>query len=242
MSKITALYKRIYNAWCRRNASSYIDWMRKQGVRIGKGTKIFTNPRNVCIDTQRPWLLEIGDNVQITRGVYILTHGYDWSVVKGSSGEVLGCAAKTTIGNNCFIGMNSVILKGANIGDNVIIGAGSVVTGNIPSNTVAVGNPARVRMSLEEYKRKRIAAQLSEAKEVVQEYFKVYHRIPGEGDVAEFLWLFAPRKELTNASLIQKMRCVNNYDYSMSVFLESKPQFSSFSEFLEYCFDGDIPK
>lgn len=59
----------------------------------------------------------------------ILTHGYDWSVLKGKYGEVLGSAGKVTIGDNCFIGMNTVILKGTSIGKNTIIGAGSVVTG-----------------------------------------------------------------------------------------------------------------
>ena len=98
-------------------------------MRIGKGTKIFSKPSGVFIDLTRPWLIDIGENVQITIGVKILTHGYDWSVLKGYFGKVLGSAGKVTIGNNCFIGMNSVILKGTTIGNNVIVGAGSVVTG-----------------------------------------------------------------------------------------------------------------
>lgn len=118
---------RLRAKWATRNAETYVRWLRDQGVRIGEGTKIFANPRNVFIDPTRPWLIKIGNDVQITSGVKILTHGYDWSVIKGSSGEVLGSAGKVTIGNNCFIGMNSVILKGASIGDNVIIGAGSIV-------------------------------------------------------------------------------------------------------------------
>jgi acetyltransferase-like isoleucine patch superfamily enzyme len=48
------------------------------------------------------------------------------------------------IGNNCWIGMNSIILKGVKIGDNSIIGAGSVVTTNVPDNSLAVGSPAKV--------------------------------------------------------------------------------------------------
>ena len=96
---------------------------------IGTGTTIYTNPRNVFIDPTRPWLISLGRDVQITSGVKILTHGYDWSVIKGTTGEVLGSAGKVTIGNNCFIGMNTVILKGTTIGDNVIIGAGSLVVG-----------------------------------------------------------------------------------------------------------------
>ena len=51
---------------------------------------------------------------------------------------------KIIIGNNCFIGARSTILPGVTIGDNTIIGAGSVVTKDIPSNVVAVGNPCKI--------------------------------------------------------------------------------------------------
>ena len=137
--------------------------MRKQGVRIGKGTTIFANPRDVCIDTQKPWLLEIGEHVQITRGVTILTHGYDWSVLKGVYGEILGSAGKVKIGNNVFIGMNATILKGVTVGNNSIIGAGSVVTHDIPDNSVAAGNPCKVITTYDEFMaRKR--AEMSQGK------------------------------------------------------------------------------
>ena len=52
--------------------------------------------------------------------------------------------APIMIGKNCFIGCNSIILKGVTIGDNCTIGAGSVVTKSIPANTIAAGNPAKV--------------------------------------------------------------------------------------------------
>ena len=57
--------------------------------------------------------------------------------------------APISIGKNCFIGCNSLILKGVTIGDNCTIGAGSVVTKNIPANTIAAGNPAREIKKLE---------------------------------------------------------------------------------------------
>ncbi|MCD7782176.1 MAG: hypothetical protein LUG89_05730 [Methanosphaera sp.] len=52
--------------------------------------------------------------------------------------------APITIGDRCWIGANAIICSGVTIGDNVVIGAESVVTRDIPSNTVAVGSPARV--------------------------------------------------------------------------------------------------
>lgn len=59
--------------------------------------------------------------------------------------------APIIIGNNVFVGTNSVILPGVNIGDNVVIGAGSIVTKNIPSNSIAVGNPCKVIKEKEPY-------------------------------------------------------------------------------------------
>lgn len=58
---------------------------------------------------------------------------------------------KIKIGNNVHIGINSIIMPGVNIGDNVIIGVGSVVTKDIPSNSVAVGVPAKVIETIEDY-------------------------------------------------------------------------------------------
>ncbi len=55
------------------------------------------------------------------------------------------------VGNNCFIGHSVIVLPGVTIGDNVIIGAGSVVSRNIPSDSVAAGVPAKVICSLDEY-------------------------------------------------------------------------------------------
>ena len=56
-----------------------------------------------------------------------------------------------TIGDNVFIGAESVVLPGVTIGSNVIVGANSTVTHNVPDNTVVTGSPARVLCSLEEY-------------------------------------------------------------------------------------------
>ena len=142
---------------------NYLSALRNKGMKIGEGVKLFASPRDCVIDEQNPYLVTIGDNVQLTRGVVILTHDYSWSVVKGLYGEVLGHQAPVTIGNNVFVGMNAVILSGTTIGDNVIVGAGSIVSGVIPSNVVVAGNPARVICGIDEYRKKRRARQLSEA-------------------------------------------------------------------------------
>lgn len=225
----------IKRIWSKRSPERWLDYLRAEGMRIGTGTKLFSKPSAVLIDLTRPWLIEIGKNVQITIGVKILTHGYDWSVMKGKYGEVLGSAGKVTIGDNCFIGMNTVILKGTTIGNNTIIGAGSVVTGGgYQSDCVIAGNPAKVICSLDEYREKRQKAQLSEAVELVREYEKVYGKVPSKEVLAEFFWLFEERVNLENAAFIGKMKCVNNYEASLEKFLNSKPLFQGYDSFIEY--------
>lgn len=73
----------------RTSSQTYIDYMRKNGAKIGQRVTIFS-PKTTNIDMTRPWLIDIGNDVQITEGVTILTHGYDWAVLKGVYGEILG--------------------------------------------------------------------------------------------------------------------------------------------------------
>ncbi len=212
----------------------YIKRLRRKGMRIGKRTTIFNSP-NVFIDESRPWMIEIGDDVQITRGVVILTHGYDWSVLKGKYGEVLGSAGKVKIGNNVFVGMNTVILKGVTIGNNVIIGAGSLVNKDIPDNCVAAGNPARVIMSLEDYHEKRIAAQEKEAAELVREYRTVYGRDPDEAALSEFFWLFTGDDGELPRSWEAQMQQIGNREFSAQVLKKQKPKYQNMQELLDHC-------
>lgn len=144
------------------SSSDYVSHLRSLGMIIGDNTVIYS-PNYCVIDQTRPWMIEIGNNVSITTGVTILTHGYDWSVFKGLYGDVLGSAGRVKIGDNVFIGMHSTILKGVTIGDNVVIGANSLINKDVPDNCVVVGNPQRVVCDIDSYLEKRRAAQVSEA-------------------------------------------------------------------------------
>lgn len=216
------------------SSESYIEHLRKNGMRIGERTTIF-NPNHTAIDETRPWMIEIGNDVQITKGVTILTHGFDWSVLKGVYGEVLGSSGKVTIGNNVFIGTNALILKGVSIGNNVIIGAGSVVTRSIPDNCVAAGNPAKVIMTLEEYHQKRIDAQLKEATELVHEYRKVYGRNPDSYALSEYFWLFTDDPCGIHWSWEYQMKNAGNQDFSNEKLRNNKKQFENMKDFLDRC-------
>lgn len=121
---------------------------------------VFIGP-NVVIDPEYPWLVSIGKNSYLTRGVVILAH--DASTKLHTNYSKIG---KVTIGESTFIGINSVILPNVNIGNNVIIGANSVVTKNIPDNCVAVGNPAKIINStsliIDKHKRKILSSHIYE--------------------------------------------------------------------------------
>lgn len=217
------------------SSERYLNYLRKAGCKIGEHTYIFASPRDVFIDTTRPFLVEIGSNVQITRNVTILTHGYDWSVLKAKFGDVLGSEGKVKIGNNVFIGMNSTILHCTVIGDNVIIGAGSLVKGRYPDNCVIAGNPAKIICSLEEYYEKRKSKQVEEAKTIAMTYYERYHNKPPRNIFHEYFWLFEERKELLEGKFKNTMKLVENYDQTLKRFMETNPVFKSYEEFIEYC-------
>ena len=113
------------------------------GMKVGKN---FGRLNGVILDPSHCWLIEIGDDVTLAPRVHILCH--DASTKTFMNYTKIG---NVTIGNRVFIGAESVVLPGVTIGDDVIIGANSTVTHNIPSNSVAVGSPARVICTLEEY-------------------------------------------------------------------------------------------
>ena len=71
------------------DSMTYINHLREVGMTIGERVIIY-DPRSVCIDETRPFLINIGNDVKITRGVTILTHGYDCSVLAGLHDVVLG--------------------------------------------------------------------------------------------------------------------------------------------------------
>lgn len=92
---------------------------------------------NVEFDGLHPELIHIGKDCVITSGVKILSHFYNSHDRMFYSGQV-------KIADNVFIGMNTLIVNPVNIGKNVIIGAGSVVTRDIPDNQLWAGNPAKL--------------------------------------------------------------------------------------------------
>lgn len=97
--------------------------------------------RNLNFDRLYPQGIHIGKYCLVASGVTILSHDH----CKRTGPRVVDCLLMdTVIGNRCFLAVNSTILGGVKIGDEVIVGAGSVVTKDVPSNCIVAGNPARI--------------------------------------------------------------------------------------------------
>ena len=101
-------------------------------------------------------LISIGNNVHLASNVKFITHDISHVMMNKLYGEgfyeMIGCIE---IGNNVFIGSNVTVLLNVKIGDNVIVGAGSVVTKDIPSNSIAAGVPAKVIGTFDKFAEKR---------------------------------------------------------------------------------------
>ncbi len=141
---------------------------------------------------------------------------------------------QVAIGNNVFIGEGSFILRNVTIGSNVIIGAATVVTKDIPDNSVVTGIPAKIVMSLEDYYDKRKSGLLDEAK-------RNYHFLIDNGiDVDEvsmknFRPLYMERNEDNINQYLTENGNIGIDSKELKYHLNNtKPLFNGFSQFIKY--------
>lgn len=118
---------------------------RKLGVIVGENCRFFSTNFST-----EPYLIKIGNHVTITDGVQFITHDGGVWVFRENQPEI-DFFGRIKIGNNVFIGLNSIILLNTEIGDNCIIAAGSVVKGNFEPNSIIAGVPAKRISTIEEY-------------------------------------------------------------------------------------------
>lgn len=113
----------------------YVDY----GTQISIGDRVFANYGLTALDCAT---ITIGDDTQIGPHVQLLTptHPLD----PDDRRTKIEAAGPITIGSNVWLGGGVIVLAGVTIGDNAVVGAGAVVTRDVPANSVAVGNPARV--------------------------------------------------------------------------------------------------
>lgn len=200
-------------------------------MRIGRNTVILS-PNHSHIDEGRANWIEIGDNCILTYGVSIVAHDYSWSVLRKSHGILAPTGGgRVKIGNNVFIGLNSLILRNSSIGDNCIIGAGSVVCSSIPPNSVAVGNPCKVIMSLDEFCEKRKKRVVKEAVDEVRHFVEVRKRYPVESEMIRFGFLYSYKDK---AALDSLSTIGDDHNMFIEAYLKQAPIFESFSSFLDF--------
>ena len=138
-----SLVKRIFNLYWR-YCKSPESYARHIGVHIGNNCMIGTREWS-----NEPYLISIGNNVQIARNVNFYTHGGANCIRKmDPSFDVFG---KIVVEDWAYVGSGSHILPGVTIGEGALVAAGSVVTKSVPPHSVVAGNPARVISATEEY-------------------------------------------------------------------------------------------
>lgn len=219
----------------RSDAGAYAKRLNQMGAKIDKSISMAV-PESVRLDETTPYMLEIGKNVYIAENVSILTHDASWLVLKGEDGGIRGHIGPVKIGNNVFIGMNSIILCNVTICDNVIIGAHTVVGTSIKKPGVYTGNPARFVMSLEQMKSIRESRQIKEAYTLVKHYFERYNRKPPKEILNEYFWIFEKRDmENIPREFQNQMEHCENRELSMQKYMETQPDFDGYDAFWEWC-------
>ena len=115
---------------------SIAQYHRWRGCDIGKNCLI---SKSADFDTAYPRGVHIGNNTRVLVEAMILAHDYSRAALPNHK---MWC--DTYIGSNCVIGGRSMIMPGVKIGDHVYVGAGSIVTRDVPSHCIVAGNPARI--------------------------------------------------------------------------------------------------
>lgn len=118
------------------------------GKHVHFGKNIYANFNLTMVDDGH---IYVGDYTMFAPGVIVATAGHP--ILPELRETVYQYNMPVHIGKNCWIGAGAIILPGVTIGDQVVVGAGSVVTKDLPSNVVAVGNPCRVVREINEHDR-----------------------------------------------------------------------------------------
>jgi acetyltransferase-like isoleucine patch superfamily enzyme len=158
--------KRIIDFFFRRTKDR-VSYAKYKGVKVGQNCRIYITDFG-----SEPFLISIGNNVTITSGVKFITHdGCTW-LMRDEKGRRF-YYAPISIGNNVFVGMNSIIMPGVKIEDNVIIGAGSVVTKSIPCGSIVAGTPAKIIGNYNDIQQRMLDSYFSE-QDIAQTKSKKY--------------------------------------------------------------------
>ncbi|MND27939.1 Galactoside O-acetyltransferase [compost metagenome] len=147
MSLISSLYRRIQKIFLSANKLAEL-----KGVKLGDNCKL-----NKMVDFgSEPYLITLGDNFYCSTGIKFITHDGSVNVLRNlypelRNADLFGCI---NIGKNVFLGCDVIVLPNSHIGDDVIVGAGSIVRGELDGGYVYAGVPVKKIMTIEAYKEK----------------------------------------------------------------------------------------
>ena len=144
--KVYSFLKKIYYGLESYKRKKYLNGLIENGLQMGKNVYITAD---YFFDPSHCYLISIGDNCIFAPNVKLIAH--DASIFM-----IMGCTkiGRINIKENCFIGDSVIVLPNVTIGPNSIIGSGSVVTKDIPPNSIAAGNPAKVITNVQDYVKK----------------------------------------------------------------------------------------
>jgi acetyltransferase-like isoleucine patch superfamily enzyme len=131
-------FERVLN-FIKKTIFSSENYARSIGVKIGKDCLISTKHFS-----SEGYMIEIGDYVRLAKNTRLFTHGGLWSQRKKHPELLMEKFGKIKIGNYTYVGDSCFIMPGVTIGNDVIVGAGSVVTKSIPDGFIVAGNPAKI--------------------------------------------------------------------------------------------------
>lgn len=140
------MFKRVIDK-IKKKVMSPVDWAKHLGVQIGENCMVGKDHWST-----EPYLITIGNNVQLTDGVRIHTHGGGNCIRLFD--PTFDCFGKVKICDWAYIGSGAHIMPGVTIGEGALVAAGAIVTKSVAPNMVVAGNPARVICSTQEYYQK----------------------------------------------------------------------------------------
>ena len=234
MSRFSFISNKITNLrlrYARTSQKRFIAFLRKQGVKIGDNVHFYGQLKYSSVDVSRPSLISIGNNVSFNAGIQLITHDFASWVFRYRYGELVNSSGHIKIGNNVGFGRNVIVLKNVTIGDNCFIGINSVVMHDIPSNSIAIGCPAKVICTIDEYYEKRKKECIEEAFEYAKSIQERYHRRPKPEELWEEFPLFVDKE---NMPLYPNLPYKRQLRSSLNYWIEHhQKQYDGFEEFLK---------
>ena len=220
----------IYRYWVLRSSETYLNYLRKSGFKIGDNTYL-QSPKTFRIDLTRPSLITIGSDCFFNVRNSVIAHDVASRVFIKKYNDYLPSEGRITIGNNVVFGSDVTVLKGVTIGNNCIIGLGSVVTRDIPSNSVAIGVPAKVICTLDEFYEKRKKKAIEESFEYARSIVERYGRRPVPADFWESFVFFVSGKDMDQYPEIPfKSQLGSTYEHYRE---HHVARYATFDEFLK---------